>query len=229
MGLINLPFHGLPVQRGALAAAHSHPRRNGRASLDPTRSFNSFENGQNVCEKPQHTTLHVWLLYFSKRLGCFFYFLFIYMHSWVSIIFFFKYPAPDLVGSNVFYLIYLLNLSASSLLFNFLSGLVSIYSTKAKMLLLLCALLLCLGLSKISLKLKTIPVSEGSVRSLETVQQHYSNKLNSTSFFNICKVALQTQKTISFSYGYTHKEVQVRKHPEQGSYLKFEEEKQLSR
>lgn len=93
------------------------------------------------------------------------------------------------------------------------------------MLLLLRALLLCLGLFKISLKLKTIPVSEGRVRSLETVQQHYSNKLNSTSFFNICKVALQTQKTISFSYGYTHKEVQVRKHPEQGSYLKFKEER----
>lgn len=54
-----------------------------------------------------------------------------------------------------------------------------------------------------------------------------SNKFNSTSFFNTCKVALQTQKPFFFFFlmKYTHKEVQVRKCPEQGSYLKFKDER----
>lgn len=92
------------------------------------------------------------------------------------------------------------------------------HSTKAKKLFLLHAFALCLCLFKTSLKLKTIPVPEWSVRSLETVQQHYSNNLNSTSFFNVYKFALQTQKTIFFLWDAPF--VQVRKCPEQGSYLK---------
>jgi len=50
------------------------------------------------------------------------------------------------------------------------------------------------------------------VRSLETVQQHYSNKINSTSFYNTYEVALQIQKTIFSLRDALF--VQVRKCPE---------------
>lgn len=73
------------------------------------------------------------------------------------------------------------------------------------------------------LKLKTIPVPEWSVGSLETVQQHYSNKLNFTSFFSTYKVTLQTQKTIFSLWDAPFEE--VRKCPEQGSYLKSKDKR----
>lgn len=59
-GLDKSPF---PWTACAKGSSGSPPRRNGRASLDPGSHLivNSFENGQKVCEKPQHTTL---LLYF---------------------------------------------------------------------------------------------------------------------------------------------------------------------